>query len=83
MGCSGEDKLVCFGGMSDTNPPSVYNDVWFFDCYSQNWLPQPSPARDLGASQDPRMIPVSRYAHLSAVSRDMLVISGGQDSENA
>ncbi|WWC92140.1 uncharacterized protein L201_007094 [Kwoniella dendrophila CBS 6074] len=39
-----EDKLVCFGGMSDSDPMSVHNDIWFFDCSSRRWLPQPHPS---------------------------------------
>jgi hypothetical protein len=77
----GEDKLVCFGGMAETDPASVYNDIWFFDCYSQTWLPPPSPLRELGLAQDPNLIPLPRYAHLSAVSRGKLVISGGQEED--
>ncbi|WVW81010.1 hypothetical protein I302_103001 [Kwoniella bestiolae CBS 10118] len=89
-----EDKLVCFGGMSDSDPMSVHNDIWFFDCLSRKWLPQPSPSNPsvigLGISspstqhpQDPSPIPSARYAHLSAVSRGKLVISGGQYSDNS
>ncbi|KAK8850410.1 hypothetical protein IAR55_004328 [Kwoniella newhampshirensis] len=76
-----EDKLVCFGGMSDSDPMSVYDDIWFFDCRTRRWLPQPTI---LGAvAQNPAMVPSARYAHLSAVSRDKLIISGGQHSDNS
>ncbi|KAK6906786.1 hypothetical protein I203_100773 [Kwoniella mangroviensis CBS 8507] len=88
-----EDKLVCFAGMSDSDPMSVHNDIWFFDCPSRRWLPQPNPSSSvigLGISspshhtpQDPSLIPSARYAHLSAVSRGKLVISGGQHSDNS
>jgi hypothetical protein len=72
----GEDKLVCFGGMSDTEPMSVHNDIWFFDCNTRRWLPRET-------AQDPSLVPLPRYAHLSAVSRGKLVISGGQHSDNS
>ncbi|WVO20378.1 uncharacterized protein IAS62_001673 [Cryptococcus decagattii] len=82
-----EDKLVCFGGMSDSEPMSVHNDIWFFDCISRKWIPQPSPSDDASlvidsAAQGQALIPSARYAHLSAVSRGKLVISGGQHSDN-
>ncbi|OXG29117.1 regulatory protein ral2 [Cryptococcus neoformans Tu259-1] len=82
-----EDKLVCFGGMSDSEPMSVHNDIWFFDCISRRWIPQPSPPDGVAlgidlAAQDQAFIPSARYAHLSAVSRGKLVISGGQHSDN-
>lgn len=82
-----EDKLVCFGGMSDSDPMSVHNDIWFFDCISRKWIPQPSPSDDVSlgidsAAQDQALIPSARYAHLSSVSRGKLVISGGQHSDN-
>ncbi|WVQ95580.1 hypothetical protein IAU59_002677 [Kwoniella sp. CBS 9459] len=82
-----EDKLVCFGGMSDSDPMSVHNDIWFFDCLSRQWLPQPSPGVGLGISpspqQDPSLLPSARYAHLSAISRGKLIVSGGQHSDNS
>ncbi|WVQ85881.1 hypothetical protein IAT38_008049 [Cryptococcus sp. DSM 104549] len=77
-----EDKLVCFGGMSDSDPMSVHNDIWLFDCRSRRWLPQPTSAAG-DAAQDPALVPLARYAHLSAVSRGKLVISGGQHSDNS
>ncbi|OCF43659.1 regulatory protein ral2 [Kwoniella heveanensis CBS 569] len=82
-----EDKLVCFGGMSDSDPMSVHNDIWFFDCLSRQWLPQPAPGVGLGisptAQQDPSLLPSARYAHLSSISRGKLIISGGQHSDNS
>ncbi|WVQ70526.1 hypothetical protein IAR50_000045 [Cryptococcus sp. DSM 104548] len=84
-----QDKLVCFGGMSDAEPSmAVHNDVWFFDCLARRWLPQPSPSAGVGlgidhALQDPSKLPSPRYAHLSAVSRGQLVVSGGQHSDNS
>ena len=85
---TGEDMLVCFGGMSDSDPTAVHNDIWFFDCFSRKWLPQPPSAAGLPRSgaaseQDPTLFPSARYAHLSAVSRGRLVISGGQHSDNS
>ncbi|RSH76876.1 uncharacterized protein EHS24_005278 [Apiotrichum porosum] len=84
-----EDKLVCFGGMSDADTLLVHNDVWMFDCQSRRWLPQPSPEAPLGtptglppAVQDASIVPQARYAHLSSVSREQLVICGGQRSDN-
>ncbi|ODO10405.1 hypothetical protein I350_01000 [Cryptococcus amylolentus CBS 6273] len=85
-----QDKLVCFGGMSDAEPNmAVHNDVWVFDCSARRWLPQPSPSGGgigLGidmAAQDPGLVPSPRYAHLSAISRGRLVVSGGQHSDNS
>nr|ODN90063.1 regulatory protein ral2 [Cryptococcus depauperatus CBS 7841] len=83
-----ESMLVCFGGMSESNPMAVHNDIWFFDCLSRKWLPQPSPSEPVGLglhsmSQDPALLPSARYAHLSAVSRGQLVVSGGQHSDNS
>lgn len=78
--------MVCFGGMSETDPMAVHNDIWFFDCTSRRWLPSPTPSIGLGIGsgvQDPAMIPSARYAHLSAVTRGQLVISGGQHSDNS
>jgi hypothetical protein len=58
---------------------SVHDDIWFFDCINRQWIPQPQP--DLGL-QDPSLLPSARYAHLSAVSRGKLVVSGGQHADN-
>jgi hypothetical protein len=77
---AGEDKLVCFGGMSDSEPMSVHNDVWLFDCAARRWLSPPSPSF---VAQDPAMLPSARYAHLSAISRGQLVVSGGQHADNS
>ncbi|ORY35840.1 hypothetical protein BCR39DRAFT_455988, partial [Naematelia encephala] len=76
-----EDKLVCFGGMSDTDPMSVHDDIWFFDCVSRRWLQPPTPAP--GLVQDQGLLPMARYAHLSSVSRGQLVVFGGQHSDNS
>lgn len=80
-----QDKLVCFGGMADGDSSHiVHKDLWFFDCRSRRWLPQPSP--DAGPSmrplQDPELVPTARYAHLTAISRDQLVVCGGQRGDN-
>ena len=73
--------------MSETDPMSVHHDVWFFDCVNRKWLPSPSPGIGLGIAeddaQDPNLVPAARYAHLSAVSRGKLVVSGGQHSDNS
>lgn len=87
-----EDKLVCFGGMSDADSLCVHNDVWFFDCRARRWLPQPGPESPIGLGMDgsetfhlpnPEFIPQARYAHLSAVSRGQLIVCGGQRSDNS
>ncbi|WRT70549.1 uncharacterized protein IL334_007547 [Kwoniella shivajii] len=90
-----ENKLVCFGGMSDSDPMSVHNDIWLFDCFSRRWVPQPNPSSSMiglgisspnttpTSSQDPSLLPSARYAHLSSISRGKLVISGGQHSDNS
>ena len=77
---AGEDKLVCFGGMSDSDPTSVHNDIWFFDCARRKWMP---PLETDLYPEDPSLDPTARYAHLSAVSRGKLLISGGQHSDNS
>ncbi|EIW69823.1 hypothetical protein TREMEDRAFT_11835, partial [Tremella mesenterica DSM 1558] len=71
-----EDKLVCFGGMSSAES-TVHSDIWFFDCLTRKWLPQPEE------EQDEDLLPSPRYAHLSAVSRGKLIVSGGQHSDNS
>lgn len=73
--------MVCFGGMSDTEPMSVHGDIWFFDCRQRRWLAPQDPHPDI--AQDPANIPAARYAHLSAVTRGKLVLMGGQDHSNA
>lgn len=79
----GEDKLVCFGGMSESEPHmSVHDDIWFFDCVRRQWLPQYQPSPEYGP-QDPSLLPSARYAHLSSVSRGKLVVSGGQHADNS
>ena len=80
---TGQDKLVCFGGMSDNEPTSVHNDMWFFDCTQRRWLPNPAPTRPGTAEDQESLTPAARYAHLSAVIRGQLVISGGQHSDNS
>ncbi|CAK9786675.1 galactose oxidase [Cutaneotrichosporon oleaginosum] len=83
-----EDKLVLFGGMSEqelNGSSFVHDDVWFFDCRTRRWLPQPSPTAGPSfepIAQDPQLLPSARYAHLSAVSRDKLVVFGGQRHDN-
>ena len=67
--------------MSEADPISVHSDIWFFDCASRRWLPPPSPSP--GILQDSSLLPSPRYAHLSAVSRGKLLISGGQHSDNS
>ncbi|KAJ7620947.1 hypothetical protein FB45DRAFT_1062001 [Roridomyces roridus] len=75
--------LVVFGGLGDrgvsTRPDRlrVLNDVRLFDLSTRHWLPPithnsiPSP----GSTDTPR----PRYAHLSCVTSDYLVIIGGKD----
>ena len=65
--------------MTDTDPVSVHDDIWFFDCRTRRWLPPSSPSH----GQSPELLPAARYAHLSAVSRGKLVISGGQHADNS
>lgn len=63
----------------------VHDDVWFFDCRTRRWLPQPSPTAGPSfepIAQEPQFLPSARYAHLSAVSRDKLVVFGGQRHDN-
>ncbi|ORX41169.1 hypothetical protein BD324DRAFT_574970 [Kockovaella imperatae] len=74
-----ENKLVCFGGMSDSEPTSVHNDIWFFDCSTRKWLPSDNGSTD----GEQALVPMARYAHLSAISRGKLLVSGGQHSDNS
>lgn len=81
-----------FGGMTDTDSLIVLSDVWFFDCAARQWLPQVSPRAGVGlglggsprqTEQDESLLPEARYAHLSSVSRDKLLIVGGQHVDNS
>ena len=78
---TGEDKLICFGGMSDSEPTSVHNDLWVFNCATRKWISQSLFDASLEAQHE--LIPLPRYAHLSAVSAGKLFISGGQQSDNS
>ncbi|KIJ54406.1 hypothetical protein M422DRAFT_25305 [Sphaerobolus stellatus SS14] len=83
---SWNNHLVIFGGMgyqtSDHTQETlcVLNDVSFFSIAESRWLtPDEAPASPLPPQS---FIPRARYAHLSAVSSDMLFIIGGQDLAN-
>lgn len=86
---TGEDKLILFGGMSEqelNGPSFVHDDVWLFDCRTRRWLPQPSPQAGPSfepLAQDSQFVPSARYAHLSAISRDKLIVCGGQRHDNS
>ncbi|KAF5350229.1 hypothetical protein D9758_007769 [Tetrapyrgos nigripes] len=73
-----DNKLVIFGGMGDQPFSSSEFDVRFFDLGTRRWLPtiQSSP------SAPQISIPQARYAHLSSVISNQLVIIGGQDLDN-
>lgn len=70
----------------ELNGPSfVHDDVWFFDCRTRRWLPQPFPQAGPSfqpIAQEPQFSPSARYAHLSAISRDKLIVCGGQRHDN-
>lgn len=91
-------KLVLFGGMGVTTTAvpttsgtaCVMDDLWIYDLATGQWeehtpeLPQytstpPSPT-DLGTKEP--VAPVARYAHLSVVVGDRLVVMGGQHLSN-
>ncbi|GHJ89586.1 hypothetical protein NliqN6_5988 [Naganishia liquefaciens] len=92
-----EDKLVLFGGMGTTTDDSgvacVMNDLWVYDLAYGVWeectpaLPRYTLVRtesiDGGVSKEGDLVvPVPRYAHLSVVVRDRLVVMGGQHLSN-
>lgn len=58
----------------------VLNDVWFFSISELKWtsIQESSTLPDSAQSLTPR----ARYAHLSAVSSDLLYVIGGQDLSN-
>ncbi|KAI8350334.1 hypothetical protein EDC96DRAFT_485874 [Choanephora cucurbitarum] len=75
------DQLIIFGGMghssrmsSDGNGLLVLDDVAIFDIQTMCWT-QPTIPPSLYSPQ-------ARYAHLSAITEDRLVVMGGQDLEN-
>ena len=67
----GEGKLVLWGGMgmAEDGTGCVLGDLWVFDVRTGLWMELPGAGR-------------ARYAHLSAVVRDRLVIMGGQEITN-
>lgn len=72
--------LLCIGGMGystfvDESPtPNLVglSDTFFFDILSSTW-------RVLSPSSPPAFEPSPRYAHISAVTKNRLVVVGGQD----
>lgn len=92
-----DGKLVLFGGMGVTTTATaaattacVMDDLWMYDLATGQWeehtpeLPQytsvpPSPTHP-GAKEP--VAPVARYAHMSVVLRDRLVVTGGQHLSN-
>lgn len=54
----------------------VLNDIHFFNFTTRRWLPT------LVDTSNPDLVPRARYAHLSSVTGDRLVIIGGQDFHN-
>ncbi|OBZ82139.1 Protein ral2 [Choanephora cucurbitarum] len=75
------DQLIIFGGMghssrmsSDSNGLLVLDDIAIFDIQTMCWT-QPTIPPSLYSPQ-------ARYAHLSAITEDRLVVMGGQDLEN-
>ncbi|KAI9023706.1 hypothetical protein CLU79DRAFT_747807 [Phycomyces nitens] len=71
------NSIVFFGGMghsSATEKISVLNDVSLFDLSTMSWK---TPSL-----QSSSYCPSARYAHLSSVTDDRLVIVGGQDISN-
>jgi len=60
-----------------TDELCVLNDIHFFNFTTRRWLPAPVDI------PNPELIPRARYAHLSSVTGDRLVIIGGQDFHNA
>ncbi|OAD76078.1 hypothetical protein PHYBLDRAFT_109978, partial [Phycomyces blakesleeanus NRRL 1555(-)] len=71
------NSLVFFGGMGhslETEQIAVLNDVSLFDLSTMSWKKPPL--------QSSTHAPSARYAHLSSVTDDRLVIVGGQDISN-
>lgn len=54
----------------------VLNDIHFFNFTTRRWLPAPVD------NANPELAPRARYAHLSSVTGDRLVVIGGQDFHN-
>lgn len=76
-------KLVVFGGMGaaplvegGAGQPCVLDDLWMLDVVTGEWECVPAAAGGDGP------VPLARYAHLSAVVGDRLVVMGGQEISN-
>ncbi|GAA94878.1 uncharacterized protein L969DRAFT_94170 [Mixia osmundae IAM 14324] len=91
------DKLLIFGGMGyepdadRTAEPAadepetglcVMNDLIVFDTHTQTWSHPTTSTALITPLAEPVRGPSARYAHLSSISNDCLVILGGQDLAN-
>ena len=75
------DNLVLFGGMAYKNSDElvVLDDIYFFNLRNNNWNKIETSISPNFNKPNP---PQPRYAHLSSISGDKLVISGGQGKDN-
>lgn len=73
-----DGKLVLFGGMGKAEDGSacVLGDCWVFDTTSESWTELEIEGKEGGQAGK------GRYAHLSAVVGDRLMIMGGQEITN-
>lgn len=85
------DETLASGTTPTTTTPCVLDDLWVYDIDTRTWeecapdLPQytsapPSPVSE--EEQGPVVVPRARYAHLSAVVGDRLIVTGGQEISN-
>lgn len=86
-------QLIIFGGMGYTQGSDselcVVNEVVAFDLQKREWdlnfasdANHVVPAGPEGEEEEDFMLPEARYAHLSSITADSLVIIGGQDMAN-
>ncbi|TIB19622.1 hypothetical protein E3P89_03802 [Wallemia ichthyophaga] len=75
------DNLVLFGGMAykDNDELAVLDDVFFLNLKSLSWIKIDT---SLSPSYTKSNGPMPRYAHLSSISGDCLIIAGGQGKDN-
>ncbi|TIA88851.1 hypothetical protein E3P99_02360 [Wallemia hederae] len=75
------DSLVLFGGMAykENDELAVLYDVYFLNLNSLSWN---RVETSLSPSYTKSTGPQPRYAHLSSISGDCLVIAGGQGKDN-
>lgn len=89
-------KLIIFGGMGyagkaestegtgaeKTEPLCVLDQVIAFDLTTRQWDFDFTEHAEASSDPPPHFKPAPRYAHLSSVSADSLIVIGGQDVAN-